>query len=196
MPVLSKSDRSRRRRNPQRRTLGLVIGAALLILAIVAVGVALVGRSDPGLAERVESTDWSTLTSQHVDAPVVYASNPPVGGDHSAAPANWGVYPLTSSAPTDEHLVHNMEHGGIIIWFDPAVFTGAQYDELFSIYQGLTAINYRTLLVARSGMATPLAVTAWGQLLRLDTLDANLIEEFYRAYILHGPECTTSSCPA
>ena len=49
---------------------------------------------------------------------VKYNSNPPTSGGTSSVPADDGAY---STAPTDEQLVHNLEHGRVIIWFKPSL---------------------------------------------------------------------------
>ncbi len=43
-----------------------------------------------------------------------YNSNPPTSGPHAAAPAAFKVYDF---AVPKENLVHNMEHGGVVIWY-------------------------------------------------------------------------------
>jgi hypothetical protein len=43
-----------------------------------------------------------------------YNSNPPTSGPHAATPAFFRVFEF--SIPK-ENLVHNMEHGGVIIWY-------------------------------------------------------------------------------
>lgn len=41
-----------------------------------------------------------------------YSSRPATSGPHWGAPARWGAY---SAQLPDERLVHNLEHGGIVI---------------------------------------------------------------------------------
>ena len=55
-----------------------------------------------------------------------------------------------------------MELGGVIIWFNPEQIKGAGYDSLFAVYQSLSKINFRTMVVARPGMAMAITVAAWG----------------------------------
>jgi hypothetical protein len=43
-----------------------------------------------------------------------YNSNPPTSGPHAVAPAAFKVYDF---AVPKENLVHNMEHGGVVIWY-------------------------------------------------------------------------------
>jgi hypothetical protein len=77
-----------------------------------------------------EDLDYESHCSP--DEPVVCNTNPPAGGPHwsgacgtddpseAAAfcgPASWGIYREPWETET---LVHNMEHSGVIIWYDVA----------------------------------------------------------------------------
>jgi hypothetical protein len=52
----------------------------------------------------------------HVSGHVDYKTNPPTSGNHFEIPAQDGAY---TEAPPMEHLVHALEHGRIILWFQP-----------------------------------------------------------------------------
>ena len=54
----------------------------------------------------------------HVDGHVDYKTNPPTSGNHNIQPAADGAY---TTAPAVENLVHSMEHGRVILWFQPNV---------------------------------------------------------------------------
>jgi len=58
----------------------------------------------------------------HIDAPISYASAPPSFGDHNS---RWEVRALTfydvEDRPDVSVLVHNLEHGYNILWYDQAV---------------------------------------------------------------------------
>ena len=91
-------------------------------------------KDERGLAHYGASSSEGPNTATHVTGDVDYAaagnSNPPVGGPHWGAgtcgpdpetspgncgPAPWGIY----RAPWDaETLVHNLEHGGAVIWYN------------------------------------------------------------------------------
>lgn len=69
---------------------------------------------DDSKAEEFESEG-----NDHVDASesVTYKQNPPMSGDHwndpsAPAPVEWGLYDTTQR---DEALVHNLEHGHLVI---------------------------------------------------------------------------------
>jgi hypothetical protein len=52
----------------------------------------------------------------HVDGRVEYKTNPPTSGDHFEIPAADGAY---ASAPEVEPLVHSLEHGRVVFWYQP-----------------------------------------------------------------------------
>jgi hypothetical protein len=85
---------------------------------------------------------------------VKYDSNPPTNGRHFIVPADDGEY---SEAPTDEQLVHNLEHGRVIIWFKPSLPRSERAD-LSALFNEDT---YQMLLVPRSNMPYQVAASAW-----------------------------------
>jgi hypothetical protein len=52
----------------------------------------------------------------HVDGTVQYKQNPPTSGDHNEFAAEDGSYLV---APQFETLVHSLEHGRVILWYQP-----------------------------------------------------------------------------
>src|SRR5262249_20836671 len=56
---------------------------------------------------------------RHLDigTPIDYPSNPPAGGAHWPIWAVWGVH---ANAVPLEYLVHNEEHGGVILFYNLA----------------------------------------------------------------------------
>ena len=63
-----------------------------------------------------EVEDHEEEGDQHVDGDVKYETSPPTSGDHFETPADAGFYP--DEVP-EETLVHNLEHGQIVIWYNP-----------------------------------------------------------------------------
>ena len=100
-----------------------------------------------------------------------YNSNPPTSGRHFAVPVDDGAY---STAPTDEQLVHNLEHGRVIIWFKPSLPKDTRAD-LKALFDEDT---YQMVLAPRAKMPYQVAASAWngtpepsglGRLLTCDT---------------------------
>ena len=124
---------------------------------------------------------------------VKYKSNPPTSGRHFAVPADDGAY---STAPTDEQLVHNLEHGRVIIWFKPTLPKDTRAD-LKALFDEDT---YQMVLVPRAKMPYEVAASAWngtpepaglGRLLTCDRADPEMwdaLRAFRDEHRSNGPE--------
>jgi hypothetical protein len=110
-----------------------------------------------------------------------YNSNPPTSGPHTAADADWGIYQEEIS---DEVAVHNLEHGGIWI-----TYQNKDDKELKNKLESL-AKQYQTkiLLSPRIKNDSPIALVAWGRLLKLQNFDEIKIQKFIKQYKNKGPE--------
>jgi hypothetical protein len=67
------------------------------------------------IAPIIPICDQKALDAKNYSNPLCYNSNPPTSGPHGQNPAPFRV--LTSPAPK-EALVHNMEHGGVVVWYN------------------------------------------------------------------------------
>lgn len=106
-----------------------------------------------------------------------YNTNPPTSGPHHPNLAGWGVF---DEPPADEALVHNMEDGGVVLWYEPgtAEETEARIRQLEDASRGYR----RIAIVPRGSMETTYALTAWQRLDAFDTFDAERVERFVDAY--------------
>jgi hypothetical protein len=183
--------RSVKKRTINNLPLWLGLGAvAVLIIGVIVF--ALISNSTAAANdEKVlqEGTNHVATTQR-----VTYTSNPPTSGDHWANPARLGFY--KNDPPADEQLVHNMEHGAVIVWYDPDLLSEAEYNQLFAIYQKMVADEFRTILVAHPTLERKVALTAWGVRLYLDSVDEKAILGFQQRHKLLGPECKNKICPA
>jgi len=142
----------------RRRTLLIVGTAALLALVLILAVVIAVRKADAGLVKNQavgsfgvaaaaascdsEVSQIATGSGQHVDpskvARVAYATVPPTFGEHYPNPAPFGrIFYSERDRPAMEVLVHNLEHGYTVVWYDSTV-TGAQLTALESLSQRLT----------------------------------------------------------
>ena len=96
--------------------------------------------------------DHTTSPDERVD----YETNPPSIGRHYQIPAEDGAY---SEAPTDEELVHGLEHGRVIIWFKP----GLPSEQRASLKALFDEDDYQMFLVPRSDMPYAVAASAWNR---------------------------------
>lgn len=120
-----------------------------------------------------------------------YTSLPATSGPHWNTPASWGVY---STPQNESQLVHNLEHGGIVIWYRDDL-PPEEIEELAAyvetqVAQGVGG-RFKFILSPWGGegdLGAPIAVTAWRYLLELDTADTDAIDEFAREHYGQAPE--------
>lgn len=64
----------------------------------------------------------------HAEVPLSrYPSIPPASGPHDSATTPAGSY---SQAPPIGHVLHSLEHGAVVIWFDPSVGSSEELQEI------------------------------------------------------------------
>lgn len=191
------TQRARQRRSaPSRKPLWIGLGAlALLLLGVLAFSLTR-SSSDTITTANAKEETFPNEGRDHVSNTerVTYQTNPPTSGKHWANTAQWGLY--RDNPPPDEQLVHNLEHGGVIVWFNPSQTSDDEYKQLLTIYQSLSKEQYRTILTSRANMEHKIAMTAWGARLTLDAVDEKAIRAFFEKYILMGPECVDRRCPS
>jgi hypothetical protein len=67
-------------------------------------------------------TEDGTGTGQHTTDPVDYTTTPPAFGPHNPSPDTSGIHFYTADdRPQLEVLVHNLEHGWTIVWYDESI---------------------------------------------------------------------------
>lgn len=173
----------------------VVVGVVLVALIAVA-GAFLFRGPNAGLSGEVDETAPGQATElmptrEHVSTTVEYNTDPPTSGDHAQVPAQVGFYRTTP--PADEKLVHTLEHGNIVMYWDPSKLDEAQFNKLKLLYDDLRAERSCVLLAQRS-MDKPIALTAWGYLAFLDGFDEGAIRAFWRDHLAKGPEFAQGQC--
>ena len=119
-----------------------------------------------------------------------YRSDPPVSGPHwsdANAPIPWGVH--TQVIP-DEALVHNLEHGGIVIHYrssaDPVI-----RQQLEEFVQNQPGGTQGFILAPRSNLPATITMDAWEYYLPLFQINEPLMRNFISAHYDQGPEALT-----
>ncbi len=110
----------------------------------------------------------------HVETPVSYTQNPPVGGDHNPGWQNCGFYP---EAIQNETAVHSMEHGAVWIAYRPDL-ASSEVDTL----QSLTTNEPYLLISEFAGLTSPVVLTAWGHQLALESVTDPRFAVFVTTY--------------
>jgi hypothetical protein len=126
--------------------------------------------------------------------PGPFNSNPPTSGPHYSGEFDAGFYEESSpeaQVPYPEgYLGHNLEHGYVIYWYNCDLLESNECTELKDQIKESMADNGRTKLIAfhRSSLDVPVAMTTWGQMLKMDKFDAGQAEIFVSANRNRAPE--------
>ena len=189
-PKTSIKERRRRQRARQTRIQRLVVGiVGLVVVGLVAYFVWDVLRPKLGQVFPQQARTHIQVSDPHEP----YNSDPPTSGAH-AAPVNGGFY---DTAPPDENLVHNLEHGYVIIWYNCDALDETQCAELKGKVQAaidqarpvvVTTGAKKLVAVPRSNLDAQIALTSWGRLYKLATFDEVQIQAFINDFRNKAPE--------
>ena len=190
---MSKSAKRRKRRLEARATerrqrgkwiwIGVAVIGVLLLVGVVAWSIQKAKQPVFGEAVPIQGQQHIALDQSHPP----YNSDPPTSGWHYAEPAEAGFY--ESSLP-DEQLVHNLEHGHVIISYDCARV--ADCEDVKTELRGLVGRfqRWKIVAVARENADAAIALTAWGRIDKLDSYDEDRVDAFVKRWRNRGPENT------
>ena len=172
----SRSGASRLRPQPRTPWIPLVAAAAVVVGGVWWARSASQG-SQLGQEFANQGQEHIAVGAKHA----AYNSSPATSGPHYVQPKPWGAY---SYEIDQETLVHNLEHGGVVIQYNP---------ELLKVSPSkLEAIQAKfpnkTVVTPNSTLKVALALTAWRRLYTLDTFDETKITDFIQRYKNHSPE--------
>lgn len=140
----------------------------------------LAGISQEIMAERTHVQD-----GEHP----AYLSEIPTSGQHYANPEEWGVYdkPLTK-----ERLVHNLEHGGIVMYYNCKQLEKNRCENLTQSLKDLAGRlaqkDHKVILVPNDEIDDTIMLTAWGWYDTMHVVDEDKIWKFFNDHINTGPE--------
>lgn len=210
-----KQDRRRaeqRRRDAQRRASrrSNLITLAVVVAVALAVGLGILFERRGGEAQvptdvgvsagAANCSDLETaeaLGRDHIneDDGVDYNTDPPTSGPHLETPAQPTFYGANQEVDP-KSLVHNHEHGQIVIWYSPDA-PEAVTDDLQAIQQQQESA---TVAAPYDGIEAPynFALTAWvtdpepqGVIQRCEQVSQEVVDDFRRSHQGFGPEPLT-----
>jgi hypothetical protein len=188
--------KAHRRRNLVTLGIALAVGVGVVLLIInereVESGPLGVAASEAGCTEIETAT--GELSQDHVegDVQVTYEESPPVGGEHwpPGFQADPGFY---SETLDEERLVHNLEHGQIVIWYRP----DSSDETLNTLEEFIDRENSATDAPVAPLLAVPYddvdqsssyVMTAWGASQSCAKMSSEAIDDFRVRYQGRGPE--------
>jgi hypothetical protein len=168
------------------------------------------GGSDPGACQQISETHPPASASHLATcSDIPYDSNPPTGGDHYGV---WAAFQSYDFAVPDGFLVHALEHGAIVFWYNcpegcadevaqaEAMINALPLDPLCA---GLPTPR-RAVLVPSPNLDARWAASSWGFLEKGSCFDAGALSSFYMEHFGKGREdlcgpsgvtLTPNSCP-
>ncbi len=145
------------------------IAAAVAAIAIVAAVVVLLSLGSPSVAATMRAAGCTYRDvvpfppehdeNYHLDFPTLqtkphWTTFPPAGGGHYRLWATWGFF---LQAVNPRQVVHNEEHGGVVIWWGPKV-SKQTIAQLKAFYDKEPVGMFGTPI---AGLGDRIALTAW-----------------------------------
>ena len=160
--------------------IGIIGTTVIILVGLVVLGSQGTPSSQPEVGESIalQPADHIPVGQAHP----AYSSSPPTSGWHYADPAPWGV---VSQPVADENAIHNLEHGGIWISYNPQKVDPTTINQLSSLVRGYPS---KVLLSSPPTDDQAIAVASWGRLMKLDRLDQGQITQFIQRNKNKGPE--------
>jgi len=171
----------------------------LVLLVIIVVGaigfIAFGGKNTPKRPQL--GTNHKSLGGTHIQEGAkhpAYNSDPASSGWHysdASAPTAWGVY--TQELPP-EIFLHNEEHGGVIVTYNPKLLPADQLKKLRALFVPPYSMkNFspsKAIVMPRTEDTHPIEVAAWTVTYNMDSYDEAKLRDFYLEHVSHSPEPT------
>ena len=121
--------------------------------------------------------------SPHVEGieHAAYTSNPPTSGPMWSGTAGPGI---KTDEVADELLVHSLEHGAAVLHYKVDL-APAQVEKIKAVFNDAAG---KKIMVPRENLDVPIALTSWGRLLKLKTIDEAQIKAFIETNSNKAPE--------
>ncbi len=178
----------RRTRQRQQQMKGSLIWGGVGIAALAIIGFIVWQGARPAAGEKI-----SILSSSHITVdsdPGKYNSDPPTSGPHYPEEAQAGFHETNIYQYPAAYLVHNLEHGYIIFWYNCTDLSESACSELKS--QIKTVIdevnNVKVIAYPWDSLDVPVVMTSWGRLQKMETFDAAQARAFYKTNLNRSPE--------
>ena len=122
--------------------------------------------------------------------PGPYNSNPPTSGLHYPEDLKAGFYDENVYEYPEGYLVHNLEHGYIIFWYNCSLLSDSECQVLTSQIENVMQAedNYKVIAYPWETTDTPLVLTSWGRLMRFDSFDEEAVLDFIHRNRNKAPE--------
>ncbi|NOT03161.1 MAG: DUF3105 domain-containing protein [Anaerolineales bacterium] len=178
-----------RERNRKQKTTANLIWGGIGVAVIAIIGFIIWQGVRPAAGESFPVMVSSPHIPLETD-PGLYNSDPPTSGLHYASELDAGFYDTNSYKYPAGYLVHNLEHGYVIFWYNCGLLDETGCAALKGQIKNTMDDLGGTKLIAYPwpSLNVPLVITSWGQLEKFESFDADKARAFYRANLNKAPE--------
>lgn len=142
-------------------------------------------RGDDALLQDVQEFPSEGRNHVATGTEVDYDTSPPTSGPHYGSWTDPGYY---TEQPAAGHLVHSLEHGYVVIYYDPAAITPEAEESLRAFADAHDQRWQAVIVVPSETIETPYVLTAWRAMLQMEEYDAETVRAFLAEYLGRGPE--------
>ena len=170
-----------------------LMGGGVALLAIVALVIYVNIRNTIPVGDEEA---WPTQGNAHIPqgsaSPIEYNTTPPTSGPHYPGLAPWDIY---EEPVRYEQVVHNMEDGGVIVYYQCEDGCPDLREQLAEVVQPFISAGRHVLMMpndptwtafgsqaAHKDMESRIALTAWQRLDKFDEFDAQRVRAFIERY--------------
>jgi len=187
---LREARQAKKRKQKIRNTL-IWVGIAAVVLGLGSYIVYNATRGASGEAVKV-------LPGSHVatgEDPGPFSSDPPTSGPHYSQPMPAGFYedgdPETQYAYPEGYLLHSLEHGYVIFWFNCDLLESEQAckdlkDDIRSVMG--QALGVKLIAFPWHSLDVPVVMTSWGYMQRFEEFDKRIARTFIETNRNRAPE--------
>ncbi len=122
--------------------------------------------------------------------PGPYNTNPPTSGTHYANHFSSEFFENNIYEFPEGYLVHNLEHGYAIFWYNCEILSNEECSLLKSEILGVMqkANMYKVIAYPWPKIDVPVVITSWGRMLRMEKFDPEMALNYVKKYREKSPE--------
>lgn len=161
--------------------IAIIVSSILFLILIINSS----NNQNERLSQPLFGTSEEIQGQKHVErGQITETQDPPTSGDHYGdGVAGAGIH----DEPVEDGLtVHSMEHGAVVLHYDPNQLNTTQIEQLKDIFT--SKFNGKKIMLPRLNMSAPIVMTSWGQILKLDEIDQEQMVTFMDTNNDRGPE--------
>lgn len=179
----------RRERDQKQKMKSKLVWGGIAVVTLTMIGLIIWQGVKPAAGESIPEM----VSSPHIPTdtdPGSYNSDPPTSGLHYANELDAGFYEINNYQYPAGYLVHNLQHGYVILWYNCDILDKSACADLKMQIRSVMDELGRTKLIAYPWSSTdvPLVMTSWGRLQKFEVFDAKEAKLFYNANLNRAPE--------